>query len=155
MAKIEFLKRITKYCADAEKSTHDVTTKLEEWGATSNEIETILKKLRDENFLDDTRYAKSYASEKWSLDKWGKNKIKNTLLQKNIDEKTIDLALNQIGEREYLESLHEILRQKFRDVKSGDTTTDARRVMMYAQSRGFEEELIAEWLENELSNREE
>ncbi len=39
-------KRISKYCAGAEKSTHDVITKLTEWGVGEDEIENILRKLR-------------------------------------------------------------------------------------------------------------
>lgn len=145
------LKRISKYCAGAEKSTHDVITKLTEWGVGEDEIENILRKLRSEKFIDDTRYAKTYVSEKWDLDRWGKIKILNSLRQKNIDENVIEAAMKQIDENTYLEELHELLRKKYKDVKSGDAVVDAKRVMMFAMSRGFEEELISDWIENEIS----
>lgn len=144
------LKRITKYCAGAEKSTHDVITKLTEWGVDEDEIEIILKKLRSEKFVDDTRYAKSYVSEKWDLDRWGKIKILNSLRQKNIDENIIETAMNQIDGNTYIEQLHELLRKKYKDIKSGDASVDAKRVMMFAMSRGFEEELISDWIESEI-----
>ena len=148
------LKRITKYCAGAEKSTHDVITKLTEWGVGEEDTEIILKKLRSEKFVDDTRYAKTYVSEKWDLSRWGKIKILNSLRQKNIDENVIGSALKEIDEKAYIEGLQEMLRKKYKDVKSGDAASDAKRVMMFAMSRGFEEELISDWIESEIRNNE-
>lgn len=145
------LKRITKYCAGAEKSTHDVITKLTEWGVGEDDIEIILKKLRSEKFVDDTRYAKTYVSEKWDLSRWGKIKILNSLRQKNIDESVIETAMKEIDDKEYIKGLNELLHKKYKDVKSGDAAVDAKRVMMFALSRGFEEEFIKEWIAHEMN----
>lgn len=147
ISRSDFLNRIMQYCAENEKSTHDVLAKLKAWNVPSEEIDDILNKLCSEKFLDDTRYAKSYTSEKWNLDKWGKIKIRNSLEQKNIDENIIEDALATINDEEYVKGLHELLRNKLREVKSNDKANDAKRVMMFAASRGFEEELITEWLE--------
>ncbi len=149
----DFLNRIKQYCAEAEKSTHDVLEKLETWNVPPEEIDDILLKLRSEKFLNDTRYVKSYVSEKWLLDKWGKIKIRNSLQQKKTGENIINEALTSIHDEEYEQGLHELLQKKLREVKSDDKPSDARRLMMFAQSRGFEEELIMDWLEkNGLDN---
>jgi regulatory protein len=142
-----FLQRIMKYCAEAERSTHDVLAKLISWAIPIEECEIILAKLRAEKFLDDRRFANSYVKEKWSLDKWGKIKITNALRQKNIDDELIHDALNTINEAAYSETLHELLEKKLRDTHQGSAPEMASRVMMFALSRGFEEELIREWLE--------
>ncbi len=149
ISRTDFLQRIMKYCAEAERSTHDVLTKLVSWGIPLDETEIILAKLRSEKFLDDNRYANSYVKEKWNLDRWGKIKITHALQQKNIDEKIIDDALNRIDDTDYLQGLHDMLRKKLREVKSDNMMEDARRVMMFAMSRGFEEELVKEGLERE------
>ncbi|MEP6795677.1 MAG: regulatory protein RecX [Saprospiraceae bacterium] len=143
------LQRITKYCADAERSTHDALSKLISWGVPPDETEIILAKLRTEKFLDDQRFAKSYVTEKWNLDKWGRLKIENALQQKNIDPAIIHETLSIITEEEYLQGLNELLEKKYKEVKSNNPMDDARRIMMFALSRGFEEELIQEWLEKE------
>ena len=147
ISRSDFLNRISQYCAENEKSTHDVLAKLKAWNVPSEEINDILNKLRSEKFLDDTRYAKTYASEKWNLDKWGKIKIRLSLEQKMIDENMIEDALAMINDEDYIAGLHELLRNKLREVKSDDPANDAKRAMMFAASRGFEEELIEEWLE--------
>lgn len=143
------LQRITKYCADTERSTHDVLSKLISWGVPPEETEIILTKLRAEKFLDDKRYANSYVTEKWNLDKWGRLKIENALQQKNIDPVIIQDALSIIDQLEYLQGLNELLEKKYKEVKSGNNTDDARRIMMFALSRGYEEELIQEWIETQ------
>jgi regulatory protein len=150
----EVIKRISKYCAEAEKCTFDVIEKLKDWAVDSNDFDTILKKLRDENFLDDTRYANKFVAEKWTLDRWGRIKIENALLQKNMDENIIREAISEIDDKKYLEGLHDLLRTKYRDVKSGATDADIKRVVMFALSRGFEEELVTNWIEKEIKNRE-
>lgn len=149
ISRTSFLQRIMKYCAGAERSTHDVLSKLKAWGVSSEEIDDMLKKLYDEKFIDDTRFALSYISEKWNLDRWGKIKIANSLQQKKLDEKIIHEALRRIDDEEYVQGLHELLRKKLKEVKSENKTDDARRVLMFALSRGFEEELILEWLDKE------
>ncbi len=141
------LERIAKYCSDTERSTHDVLSKLTSWGVPPDETEIILAKLRTEKFLDDQRYAKSYVTEKWNLDKWGRLKIENALQQKNIDPAIIHATLSIITEEEYLQGLNELLEKKYKEVKSNNPMDDARRIMMFALSRGFEEELIQEWIE--------
>ena len=140
-----FLQRIMKYCAEAERSTHDVLTKLISWGIPMDETEIILTKLGTEKFLDDRRYAFSYVKEKWNLDHWGKIKIENSLHQKNIDEKIIMEALATIDNEEYVKELYILLEKKWKEVGSGNAPDDARRILMFALSRGFEEELIRDW----------
>ncbi len=147
--KSDFLNRIMQYCAEAEKSTHDVVTKLEAWGVPPDELQSILDKLRAEKFVDDIRYAKSYVSEKWNLDRWGKIKIQNTLKEKNIDELIITEALAEIEEDEYVQELQQLLVKKLKDVKSENSLDDAKRVIMFALSRGFEEELIQDWIDSQ------
>lgn len=149
ISRTSFLQRIMKYCADSERCTHDVLTKLEAWGITSDESDDILKKLYKEKFVNDRRYAASYVEEKWNLDRWGKIKIAHALQQKNLDEKIIHDALNKIDDEEYIQGLHELLLDKLKEAKSGNMMEDGRRILMFALSRGFEEELIQEWLVKE------
>jgi regulatory protein len=150
ISRSDFQQRIMKYCAEAERCSQDVLARLISWGMSPEEADIILTKLRTDKFLDDERYARSYVTEKWNLDKWGRIKIENALRQKKINDDLIADTINTIDDNEYLEALHEILRNKAREVKSENPSDDARRVMMYAQSRGFEEELVEAWIENNL-----
>ncbi|MDQ3017641.1 MAG: RecX family transcriptional regulator, partial [Bacteroidota bacterium] len=111
--------------------------------------EIIIDKLRKEKFVDDARYAKSYVSEKWNLDHWGRIKIENNLIQKQIPEDVIRQSLSDIDEDDYKIFMEDLLKNKLKEVRSDNFMDDARRVHMYAVSKGFEEELVREWLENQ------
>ena len=139
--------RISKYCAEAERCTHDVLTKLISWGVPLEESDIIMARLRAEKFLDDKRFTQSYVSEKWNIDHWGKIKIENALLQKNIDPIIIQEALAIIDHEEYVEALNALLEKKYKEARNENSLEDARRLMMFALGRGYEEELIKEWLE--------
>src|SRR5687767_3774136 len=130
------LNRIMKYCAGSEKSTHDVLSRLQAWDVPPEDYDDIIKKLKDEKFLDDTRFARSYVSDKWNLDRWGKIKIENALRQKDIDEATIHDVLKIIDDQEYKKELHIILHKKWKEVNSPNDDDDAKRILMYALSRG-------------------
>ena len=134
------------YCAASEKSTYDVISKLKSWNISFEETENILQQLYHEKFLDDRRYARTYVSEKWNSDHWGKIKIELALRHKNISEDISEDALKEIADREYLEGLNALLSKKYKEVKTVNNHDDARRVMMFALSRGFEEDLVSEWI---------
>jgi len=148
-SRTSFLQRITSYCAESERCTHDALTKLKSWGATSEEIDDILNKLYVEKFVDDKRFANSYVSEKWNLDHWGKIKITNALEAKLIDVKIIQGALETISDEEYIQGLNELLLKKRKENSASKNPGDARKLMSFALSRGFEEELVMEWLESQ------
>ena len=143
------LQRITAYCAESERCTHDAVAKLKSWGASPEEIDDLLQKLYAEKFIDDKRFAQSYVSEKWNLDKWGKIKIANGLEAKVIDEKIIQDSLDTISDEEYMQGLNELLLKKSKEISAGKSAGDARKLMSFALSRGFEEELVMEWLEGQ------
>lgn len=150
MAKKEknILQDIMQYCAKAEHCTQDVVTKLKTWEVNEIEIDTILEKLRLENFLNDARYAKAYINDKWKLDGWGKKKIRHQLFLKNIDEKFIEGPLASIDAEEYKAELNEQLLKKEREWTSLDQQQILTKLFNFAVSRGFEEELIMQWIHN-------
>jgi len=145
----DFLQRLMKYCSEAERSSHDVLAKLVSWAITPEEGEIIIQKLKNENFLNDERYANSYVREKWNLDRWGRIKIEHALKQKSIDDRLIKNSISSIDDDDYQKQLDEILRKKWREVKSEKTDDSLRSLMMYGLNRGFEEELILEWIEKQ------
>jgi regulatory protein len=142
----EFLRHIMQYCASAERCTQDVTNKLVSWNVPEEKWEEILDTLRRENFLDDTRYATSYVSDKWKLDHWGKQKIKHGLLQKGFKEPGIEAALNAIEPKDYAAGLHLVLSKKRNELNIEDHVILAKKLLSFAKNKGFEDEEIWLWL---------
>ena len=146
ISRSDFRKRIMKYCADSERCTFDVLAKLDEWQVPSDEADQILSTLYAEKFIDDRRYAKKFVTEKWKADQWGRIKIMSALQQKKLDNNILQEAMMTIDDGEYINGLNKLLEKKFDVKRSENGSEDARRIMMFAISRGFEEEVILEWI---------
>jgi regulatory protein len=146
--KSDFLSRCMRYCSGAERCTQDVLKKLVSWEAPEEEYELILETLRKEKFLDDTRYANSFVADKWRLDQWGKVKIRNGLFQKGISETLIQNAIDTIDQEGYVAVLHHLLEKKRISIQKEAMTSQMKKLISFGASRGFEEELIWQWMES-------
>lgn len=137
------------YCARAEHCTQDALKKLSEWEVPEEEAEEILEKLREEKYLDDDRYAASFAADKWKLDLWGRAKIKNGLFQKGLSETQIENAISTIDQTQYISGMENLLSKKRETIRNESPIQQMKKLISFGVSRGFEEELIWRWLEKE------
>ena len=102
------LNKAATYASRCEHCESEVREKLASWGATDEEVEAIIEYLVEERYIDNQRYANSYAKDKFRFNHWGKYKISMMLRSKDIDSDTIEEAINQIEEEEYLEKLQPV-----------------------------------------------
>jgi len=139
-------KKIFQYCAYQERSTFQVLQKLKEYSLEIHEIEDIIAELKANRFLDDERYIKSFVRGKFRNCHWGKLKIEQELLMQNFDKESIQMALNEIEEDEYLETLENIAIKKLKSFSK-----DAYRVQKttkFLLQKGYEIELVQKIIKN-------
>ena len=141
------LKRIMHYCAIAERCTYDVVKKLADWEVPEEEVGEILEQLQLEKFVDNARYANSFVNDKWKLDVWGRNKIRNGLFQKGISESLIQNAIDTIDNDAYVSGMENLLSRKRETIRKDTPISQMKKIISFGVSRGFEEELVWQWLE--------
>lgn len=141
--KDQALRELQKWCSQQERSHMDVRTKLIEHQVYGNALEEVIAELISENFLNEMRYASAYVSGKFKINEWGKNKIIAGLKQKNISQKIIIKAINEIDEDTYLKTLNKLFQNKKKTIKSNNLQ-DKQRLMNYLLQKGFEQNLIFE-----------
>lgn len=146
------LARIQKICSNQEKCSFDVHQKLSDWGFENLAIEKIINSLIEDKFVDDNRFAKSFAREKFRFNNWGRIKITYALKQKRIPESTINLALEEIEEEEYLHVLEIELIKKRKSIKAKNQFDLKGKLLRFGQSKGFETEYILRIIENLTQN---
>ena len=138
-------------CAQKEYCASELTQKFRQRGASLSDIESVLARLEDEGYLDESRYARAFASDKFRFDHWGRVKITYHLRHKGISSAAITEALSEIDEEEYLASLREFLQSRQRalpdaptlDSSSSSLSPSARQKLIRAAvTRGFELELV-------------
>jgi regulatory protein len=134
------------YCAYQERAQQEVRDKLYEWGLHSLAVENIISRLIGDNFLNEERFAKAYATGKFKQKGWGKQKIKQGLKLKRVPDVLIKKATQLIDGDEYLLMLEKILSKKAALVNEKDAFKRRYKLHQYALSRGYENDIISDVL---------
>ena len=133
-----------KFCSKQETCISGIRKKLDQWGINTAYHEKILNDLKEEKFIDETRYASLFVKEKFRLNQWGIIKIHQTMKAKQIPEYIINGAINEIPDDEYLRTLEKIMTQKLRNIKAGNKFEQKGKLYRYAASKGYENDKIME-----------
>ncbi len=141
------LEKIKNWCAYQERCQLETLTKLQELGLAPVADE-IIAHLIAENFLNEERYAHSYASGKFRIKKWGKLKIRHALRLKKISLYSIQKALESLADNEYRSCLKKLLDAKAVTIKESNPVKKKYKLLQFAYSKGFEQELVMELLDD-------
>ena len=113
----EALSKLMKYCAYQDRCHQEVRTKLIQLEVYGDKLEQVMSRLIEEDFLNEERFARSFARGKFRIKKWGKNKITQALKRKNISPYCIRKAMTEIGDQEYEKTLNDLLVKYFDKMK--------------------------------------
>ena len=136
------IEKAKSLCAYQDRSQQEIREKLFEWKIEKDDIEGIIAKLITEGFINEERFSRAFAGGKFRIKKWGKTKIKNELQKRNISEYCIKKALLEIPEDDYIVTLKELILKKSKEIKESNTIKKKYKLAQYAVSRGFEQDLI-------------
>ncbi len=85
----EAQQKLEHYCAYQERCHQEVVNKLQELGMIPAAIDAIISSLIQNNYLNEMRFAQSFARGKFRIKKWGKNRILRELKLRNISNYNI------------------------------------------------------------------
>lgn len=133
----ELLHRMAAYCSSAERCRRDIEEKLAFYELPDEAIARIIKRLTDEKFLDEVRFAGSFANDKLRFNKWGKAKIKNELMRKEISRTTVENALSAIDETLYEDTILSLIKAKRKTVKGKNEYEINQKLIRFLFGKGF------------------
>jgi regulatory protein len=131
-------KKLELYCAYQERCIKDVTAKLKDWNLRENQIEKIINDLKKNNFLNEARFAKSYARGKFRMNSWGKQRIAFEMHLKNIPPQLIQEGLNSIPTDEYFTTLRDLILKKKVEVMKNHSDKNGRSVSSSGLKRSID-----------------
>lgn len=138
----EIKKKLEYYCAYQERCHDEVVAKLRTLKMTANEIDEIVVHLINHNFLNETRFACSFARGKHRIKFWGKIRIVNELKFRHISTFNINAALKEITPDEYAATFDTLAQRHWDGIQEKNSQKKRKKFCDYLLRKGFESNLI-------------
>jgi len=131
------LDRARAWCSRREMCKSEVKTRLFKTDLSIDEINEIISILVEENFIDETRFAKAFVHDKIAYQKWGMNKVKQALYYKGISKENIDQALENVDKEEYLDKFLAVAIARKRSIKGETDYEKNQKLIRFLLSKGI------------------
>ncbi|MEP3208982.1 MAG: regulatory protein RecX [Maribacter sp.] len=138
----EATRKLEGYCAYQERCHKDVVQKLRGMNMIPEAIDEIVTHLIQENYLNEERFAQSFARGKFNIKKWGRIRIVNELTYREISKYNIKAALNEISEEAYLNTLNTLALKRLKEIKESHKQKRRKKLADYLLYRGWESQLV-------------
>ena len=138
--------RIAAYCAYQERCHSEVTEKLYSYQLHRDQVEELVAWLITENYLNEERYAVTFAGGKFRVKQWGRLKIRRALEQKKVSDYSIVKSLAAIDEGDYHHTIEALIKSQQNRINEENLFALRHRIAKYLQNKGYEPDLIWEEL---------
>ncbi|MFH7003089.1 regulatory protein RecX [Flavobacterium bizetiae] len=138
----EAIQKLEHFCAYQERCHAEVISKLYSLKMSPEEIDFIVVQLIDNNFLNETRFACSFARGKHRIKHWGRIRITNELKIKQISSTNITLALKEISPEEYETTFDQLSERCWNNLQEKNTLKKRKKFCDYMLRRGYESFLV-------------
>jgi len=128
-----------RYLARRDRTVFEVRRHLEGRRVEPDAIEQAVVELCEQGYLDDERYARTFAEDRRALDGWGPDRIARRLAQVGVDPDLVRAAIAERGVEDEVAAAVELLRQKLRVPPEDDRGRE--RALGLLARRGFDLEL--------------
>lgn len=146
----EILNKMFRYCSYQERSVYDVRKQLNKYHIKDLSGKKVIDKLIEEGFLNEERFAVTYAQGKLRSNYWGKIKITHSLKEKSIDGQIINTAISSIDNLEYQQIIIKLIQKKLRLIRDTDTFIIKNKVAQYIINKGFESYIVWDEINNHI-----
>jgi regulatory protein len=135
--------KIKHFCAYQERNHAEVKKKLYGYGLYKQEVEELISKLIEENYLNEERFAIAYAGGKFRINHWGKNRIKYELKLKQVSDYCIKKALASISDEDYENAMEKLASDKLKALQNETNIfTQKTKLQNYLVGKGYEFDVV-------------
>jgi regulatory protein len=142
------LSKARNYCAFQERCISEMAGKLREWKVGQKRAGKIIEQLIREDYLNEERFARSFAGGKFRINHWGKTRIIYELEKRQVPDLIIQIGLEEIEDEEYTETLEELLQRKNRELRETDPFKRKQKLIAFAIQKGYHYGLVKQVVGN-------
>ncbi|MBQ6549171.1 MAG: RecX family transcriptional regulator [Prevotella sp.] len=147
MTEQEAYLQLATLCAQAEHCEQEMRDKMKRWEIDETAQNRIIDRLVKERYIDNERYARAFVKDKIRYNIWGRRKVQQALWMKRIDNDIQQRVLDEIDDKEYLDVLRPLLKQKRKSTKAANDYELNQKLVRFALGRGFTFDIIRQCLE--------
>ena len=140
----EAQQKIEHFCAYQERCHEEVIQKLWSMKLVPEEIDPIMVHLIEHNYLNESRFACSFARGKHRIKQWGKIRIVNELKFRKISTYNINAALKEISPEEYALTFHKLADHHWELMRESNVLKKRKKFCDFLLRKGFESQLVYE-----------
>ena len=148
------LERLEDTCIRGEHSTGEILEKLFRWGIAEDDRNAIVKSLVKNRFVDDSRFARAFVSDRMAFAHWGRRKIAAALTVKRVARDIAADAIAEIDEAEYYRILFNVMSARLRHSGLPESKEEYMKLIRHGVQRGFETDLVVKALKEAIHKSE-
>lgn len=133
----ELKNKAESYCSKSEHCSFEAEEKLKLWGAPAEMAQRIVAHLLKERYIDNKRFCQAFVHDKYRFNRWGRQRIRQELRMRQLEEADIAYGMGAIDEKEYMDGLKDVLLNKNKSIKAQNGYERAQKLIRYAVGRGF------------------
>jgi len=139
--------QLAAMCAQAEHCEQEMRDKMKRWGIEPDAQDRVVARLVKERYVDNERYARAFVKDKIRYNKWGRRKVMHALWMKRIDDDIQRSVLDEIDDKDYIDVLVPLLKQKRKTIKAKSDYELNQKLVRFALSRGFDFSIIRQCMD--------
>lgn len=139
---LEAQKKLEHYCAYQDRCHQEVAEKLRSLGIDAETSDRIIVHLIAHNFLNEERFARSFARGKHRIKHWGKIRIVRELKARAISQYNINAALKEIDADEYADNFNALAERFWQGLPESNPLRKQQKTFDFLFRKGFETDLI-------------
>lgn len=105
-------------------------------------IDKVITKLKNEGYLNETLYIKSYIYDKVNIAKIGPQRIKRELINLKLPENIIDDELSKINDEIFELELERQIQKKINQCKNYSGNVLKQKIVSYFMNKGYDKNMI-------------
>ena len=138
----EATRKLEHYCAYQERCHQEVTRKLRSMQMIPMAIDHIIGHLIQHNYLNEERFARSFARGKFRQKYWGRNRIERELKAREVSKYNIKAAMQELPQEEYTQHLYILAQKKLQQIRETHPMKKRKKLADYLLYRGWETHLV-------------
>lgn len=142
--------KVVKYILKKRRSENEIKEYLNKQNLKQDDIDKMLKKLKDINLINDLEYTKAFINDKVYLSKSGINKIRMELKNQDIPSHIIENELEKINEEVFDDRLEKMIVKKIKANKKHSNNQLKQKILNDMLNLGYDKNKIIKMINNNI-----